>query len=312
MEKHYLRILTKNKNLYDSSLSITNNYLLFVDNKLKLFYMRVKKASGKTEEFKPEKIKRTCLRAGATLELAENITKEIERRSYDGISTKEILRMTVQLLGKDMPQVATRYDLKNSIFKLGPAGFTFEHFVSEILKEYGYSTKMNRMIKGAGVKHEIDVIASKDNENYMIECKYHNLPGIYTGLKVTLYTYARFLDLKDGWKRGVCQRFDQPWLVCNTKFSQDAIQYANYKGLKLIGWRYPKKSGLEVFIEKKKLYPITILKTLDKDSQDKLADAGLILAIDLLRRDLEELNKITRIRVKKLRKFVEEVKKICD
>lgn len=274
--------------------------------------MKVIKQSGETEEFKPEKIKRTCLKAGAPLELAERITEEVERKSYDGISTKEILRMTLKLLEEKMPYVAARYDLKSSIFRLGPAGFTFEHFVSELLKEYGYSTKTNRIINGASVHHEIDVVVSKDEKNYMVECKYHNLPGIYTGLKVALYTYARFLDLMEGWKKGLCQKFDEPWLICNTKFSEDAIHYADHKEIRLIGWRYPSKSGLETLIERKKLYPITILRTLDKHSQDKLANAGLVLAIDLLRKDLEELNEITNIRAKKLRVFSEEAGKICD
>ncbi len=273
--------------------------------------MLVTKASGETEQFRPDKIKRTCLRAGATLELAQKIVDEVERNSHDGITTREILRMTLRLLKKEMPYVAARYDLKSSIFRLGPAGFTFEHFISEILREYGYWTKRNRIIKGVSVKHEIDVIATKENKNYMIECKYHNLPGIYTGLKVALYTYARFLDLRDGWKQGSCQKFDQPWLVCNTKFSRDTIKYANNKELKLIGWRYPVKQGLEVLVEKKKLYPITILRTLDRHSQKKLANAGLILAIHLLRKDLEKLSEIAKIRLKKLEKFSREAEKIC-
>jgi len=127
--------------------------------------MIVTKASGETEQFRAEKIKRTCLRAGGTLELAEKITREVERESYDGIPTREILRITLRLLKKEMPYVAARYDLKSSIFRLGPAGFTFEHFISEILREYGYWTKRNRIIKAASVKHEIDVIATKENKN---------------------------------------------------------------------------------------------------------------------------------------------------
>lgn len=274
--------------------------------------MRVLKASGDTEEFDPGKIRRTCLRAGATIDLAERIAKEVEKRSYDGISTREVLHMIIRLLKKEKPYVAARYDLKSSIFRLGPSGFTFEHYISEILREYGYSTKNNLIVKGDSVTHEIDVIASKDEKNYMIECKYHNLPGIYTGLKVALYTYARFLDLKDGWKQGSCQRFDQPWLVCNTKFSKDTIKYANNKNLKLIGWRYPKKFGLEKLIEKKKLYPITILRTMKRRSQKKLGDFGLILAKDLLRKDLKKLSDKTKIRLKNLEKFSREAEEICS
>ena len=274
--------------------------------------MKVVKTTGETEEFNPEKIIKTCLRAGASEELAERIASKVERKSYDGIHTNKILHMTIKLLKKELPQVAARYDLKGSIFRLGPAGFTFEQYVAEILKEYEYTTKTNSIIRGASVDHEIDVIASKQGKNYMIECKYHNMPGIYTGLKVALYTYARFLDLKDGWKRGLSQEFNQAWLICNTKFSEDAIQYANHKRLKLIGWKYPVNQGLEVIIEEKKLYPITILRSLDEDSQEKFARIGLILAIDLIRKDIRELNRMTDIGMKKLNILAEEARKICS
>jgi len=273
--------------------------------------MKVIKTTGEIEEFNREKIIRTCLRAGATRELAERIVREVERKSYDGIPTRKILRMIIKLLKKELPHVAARYDLKGSIFRLGPAGFTFEQYVSEILKEYGYSTKTNSIIRGASVKHEIDIVASKKGKKYMIECKYHNMPGIYTGLKVALYTYARFLDLRDGWKRGLSQQFNQAWLICNTKFSEDAIQYANRKRLRLIGWKCPSNHSLEIMIEEKKLYPITILRSLDRRSQDKLASVGLILAIDLIRKDMRELNQMTGIGIKKLNILVEEAKKIC-
>ena len=274
--------------------------------------MEVVKTTGEMEEFNSEKIIKTCLRAGASTELAEEIARKVETKSYDGIPTRKILRMTIKLLKKELPHVAAKYDLKGAIFRLGPAGFTFEHYISEILKEHGYATEKNLTIRGACVNHEIDVVVSKEGKNYMIECKYHNMPGIYTGLKVALYTYARFLDLKDGWKRGLCKEFNQAWLICNTKFSEDAIQYANHKNLKLIGWRYPENHGLETIIEEKKLYPITILRGLDEDSQKKLARIGLILAIDLTRRDPRELNRMTGIGMKRLDILAEEARRICS
>jgi len=273
--------------------------------------MFVVKASGEFEKFDSNKIKRTCIRAGCTEDLANKIAREVEKKSYDGISTREVLRITISLLRKwKHPTVAARYDLKGAIFRLGPAGFVFEELVGEIFKEYGYNTKVHSILKGMCVSHEIDVIANKDNVNYMVECKYHNIPGIYTGLREALYTYARFLDLKDGFKSGNVRDFKQPWLVCNTKFSEDAIQYASCKGMKMIGWNYPENQGLQYLIESKKLYPITMLSDLDSDSLDKLASASLILALDLIRIPLNELNKITKISIKKLKILSDEAKKI--
>lgn len=281
-----------------------------------MFSMWVVKASGETEKFDKEKIKRTCLRAGASQKLATKISKQVESKAYDGISTKDILDITLKLLRKEMIPLAARYDLKGAMFRLGPAGFAFENLVAEILKEYGYETIVHSMIRGACIYHEIDITATKmkmgkQPKVYMIECKYHNLPGVYTKVKDILYTYARFLDLAEGYKKNLCQKFNKPWLVCNTKFSEDTIQYANCKNILLTGWRYPSGSGLEKFIEKKKLYPITMLRKLDKYSQEKLATVGLVLAIDLIRKDIKELNKITSIPINKLKTLSKEAEMIC-
>jgi Holliday junction resolvase len=273
--------------------------------------MWIVKASGETEKFDSEKIKRTCMKAGASEELANKIAKEVENKSYDGISTKEILHIALSLLKKEKPMVAARYDLKGAIFRLGPAGFTFEHLVAEIFKEYEYGTKVHTIIRGGCVSHEIDIIATKENNNYMVECKYHNIPGVYTGLREALYTYARFLDLQDGFKSGLCRKFNQPWLVCNTKFSEDAVQYANCKDMRLIGWNYPANQGLEYMIEKNKLYPITMLRKLDGESLEKLANANLLLIKDLVRINIKEISEITKIPKNKLKILSDEARETC-
>jgi len=273
--------------------------------------MWVMKASGETEKFESRKIKRTCLRAGASQELADRIVKEVTKKLYNGISTKEILGITLKILNREKPHVAARYDLKGAMFRLGPAGFFFESFIGEVLKEYGYSTKVRNILRGHCVSHEVDIVASMKEKCFMIECKYHNMPGIYTCLKDALYTYARFLDLEEGSHLNTCQNFDQAWLVCNTKFSEDAVQYAKCRGLKLIGWSYPQEESLEMMIEAKKLYPITMIRGLDADSIEKMASANFILALDLLRVPLRELNKITKVPLKKLQVFAEDAKKVC-
>ncbi|MFH1229751.1 MAG: restriction endonuclease [Candidatus Aenigmatarchaeota archaeon] len=274
--------------------------------------MQVVKASGELEKFDFRKIKRTCIKAGCSDELANDIAREVQRRAYEGITTREVLRITLSLLNKRKPYAAIRYDLKGAIFRLGPAGFVFEELVGEILKEYGYSVKVHCVIKGMCVSHEIDVVASKDGSNYMIECKYHNVPGIYTGLKESLYTYARLLDLKDNFKSGGQNDFSQAWLVCNTKFSEDAVKYASCKGMRLIGWNYPEGQGLEYMIESKKLYPITMLRDMDADTLSKMSSSNFILALDLLRVPISEINKITKIPIKKLKTLYEEAKELIQ
>ncbi len=259
--------------------------------------MFVIKASGEKENFNAEKVRRTCLRAGASKELADEIVEEIKKKIYDGMHTKEILNIVLKLL-KKVPAGAARYDLKRAIMRLGPTGFPFENFVAGILQDYGYKVKVGQIIMGQCATHEIDIVAKKGNKRYMVECKYHNASGIYTGLKTALYTHARLLDLND--------KFDQGWLVCNTKCSSETIKYSRCVGLKILSWRYPPGEGLEKLIEQNKLYPITILRNVNKYEKGRLSQAKFMLVKDLLRFDMVELKKKTGLPGAKLKKIVEE------
>jgi hypothetical protein len=281
----------------------------------------VVKASGETENFDPAKIRRTCLRAGASDDLADRVVKEVTRRVRQGMSTHEILEMIIELLGKEQPHIAARYDLKGAVMRLGPAGFAFEALLAEVLREYGYTAVVHNMVQGACVVHEIDVIATKPYEprpglkelkTYMVEAKYHHATGIYTGLKEALYTYARFLDLQEGNKLGKCQRFDQPWLATNTKFSPEALAYATCRGVMLLGWAYPVGNSLQDMLEAKQLYPITVLRTLDFDSQIKMATHKLMLIKDLIRVPTQKLQQITGLSDRKLRDMIAEAEMIMS
>ncbi len=260
-------------------------------NSLKIF---VKKNSGELELYNPRKVERSCIKAGASKEEAEEIIKEIEKILYDGITTKEIYNEVLRLLSEKNAVAGVKYRLKEAIMNLGPEGFAFETFFSKILNNLGYKTILRAFVKGLCVTHEIDIIAEKyannQIERVMVECKYHNLTGIYTGLKETLYTYARFLDLKDGWKKGLCEKFNEAWLVTNTKFSEEAKEYAKCKEMKIIGWNYPPNQGLETLIENnKRLYPITILSNVKKIDLKKFSSANLIVINDVLEKSCEEL-----------------------
>src|SRR3989304_3244888 len=89
-----------------------------------------------------------------------------------------------------------RYSIKKAIYALGPSGYQFEKYFGRILKEYGYSVEVNRMLQGYCVMHEIDVFAIREKEGFVIECKYHSDGGIPTDVKVALYIHARFEDIR--------------------------------------------------------------------------------------------------------------------
>jgi hypothetical protein len=93
----------------------------------------------------------------------------------------------------------------------------------------------------------------------MVECKFHSSGGIKTRIQDALYTYARFLDLQAGAKLGKCRDFSKPWLISNTKFSNDVKDYAECTGFPLLGWHYPFENSLEQLIEKRKCYPVSVI-----------------------------------------------------
>lgn len=252
------------------------------------------KASGQKVPFDINKVETTCIRAGADSHLAKKIAKQVESKAHYGMTTKEIYRLVLRFLSDNGNRaIKHRYRLKESIMRLGPAGFSFESYVSQILANFGYKTKSIRvMMSGRCVTHEIDLsLESQDGKKWLVECKYHNFPGRYTGLKESLYTHARFLDLAD--------RFDNEMLVCNTKASTDAITYATCIGQKLLSWRFPPSMGLEKMIEMKKLYPITILNP-SKMELESLSKNNLMIARDLLDVDITDLAARTRISIKRL------------
>lgn len=263
--------------------------------------MYVIKTSGEKEKFIPGKIYATLIRSGAEGKVAKEIVNRIKREAYNGISTREVLDKALDLLRKQKPEISARYDLKRAIMNLGPTGFPFEKFFAEILRNYGYETKTDQVIRGKIITHEVDIIARKKYD-YMVECKYHNSPGIYTDVKVVLYVYARFLDLKN--------KFDQPWVATNTKCSNQAINYARGVKMKVTSWEYPAGESLRDLIEEKKLYPITILKSLNNEVTWKLSNAGIFIAKDLVTMGFDELKSRTKIQENILRKLVAEAKSV--
>jgi hypothetical protein len=128
-----------------------------------------------------------------------------------------------------------------------------------------------------------------------------------------LETFARLLDLREGFEAGLNSiNFKRALIICNTKFSEHAKKYAEAKGIQLIGWSEPEEKGLERMIEEKKLYPITFLKILDKESQEKFLKSGIVLLKQLIEQDPKELSRKTKISITKIKIFLNSAKKILS
>jgi hypothetical protein len=242
----------------------------------------VTKASGEIAPFSEEKLRNSLLRSGADLNNANAIISEIKPQLYPGISTKKIYQMTFKLLRNNARHFAARYHLKKAIMELGPSGFPFEKYIGEIFRNQNYTITIGSIEEGKCVKHEIDVIAKKENKKLLVECKYHNQPGIFSDVKIPLYIHSRFIDVTAEWtKKNPVQEIYEGWVVTNTKFSVDAIQYGTCAGLRLMGWDYPANASLKNLVDKFKLYPITCLTALTKSEKEFLLGKKVVLAREL-------------------------------
>lgn len=275
--------------------------------------IQVKKASGELEPFDEEKIMLSLKNAGANPKLGNNIVSGLKKKLYNGMPTQEIYSHVLKKLKNEKYPVSAKYNLKRSIMELGPTGFPFERFVAMLLKHYGYEVKVDVNVFGRCVSHEVDVVAKKKNQHFMVECKFHNQPGIHTDVRVALYVKARFEDISTVWgKKPENQvEFYQAWLVTNTKLTSDAIQFGECAGMKLLGWNYPAEGSLRDLIEDSGLHPITCLFSLSRYQKALLLSQNIVLC-----RDIQNLAPdvflSARVSDQQKKKLLEEANAICN
>ncbi len=242
----------------------------------------------------------------------DSIEKEIGQRLYPGITTREIYRRAFSMLRKASAHLAAKYKLKKALQELGPSGYPFEKYVGEILKHEGYKTRVGQIVQGHCVQHEVDVIASKDDQHFMVECKFHSEQVRKCDVKIPLYIHSRFLDVEKAWEQrpGHGHKFHQGWVVTNTRFTTEAIQYGTCAGLNLVSWDFPKKSSLRERIDGSGLHPVTCLTTLTKKEKQLLLDKGIVLCQELCQN--EKLLKEIGVQPAREKKVMEEARLICE
>lgn len=270
--------------------------------------MKVRKGSGKLVAFNPNKVRASLRRTGASPQLIDEVMAEVEPKVKDGMSTGQIYAMVHKVLKKKNTCVACRYNLRDALFKLGPAGFKFEHYVASILNAYGYHAEVpENELPGVCVDHEVDVIAEKDKRRIMIEAKFRNDPTHYVNLKDTMATWSRFLDLVDAARVKKGADFDEVWIVTNARFSDRSRAFGVCKGMRLIGWNYPKEHSLEQMVDHNLLYPLTVIDGLTQSELDRLSKKGWMLCKEVADRDGQYMTSQTGIPQERM----EEIKAIC-
>ena len=246
--------------------------------------MRIIKRSGEIEDFDLNKLKTSLRRSAVDEQLIIQITNEVEKNLREGMTTKQVYKMAYKMLKSKSRVSASKYKLKKALLQLGPSGFPFEKLVGKLLSNEGYFTEVGVMVQGHCVRHEVDVIAQKDSDHYMIECKYHSNQGRFCDVKVPLYIQSRFIDVSTEWKKNPDHNLKKykGWVYTNTRFTSDAIQYGTCIDLGLTSWDYPEGNGLRERIDKSGMHPITALTTLTKFEKTQLMDNGVVICKELL------------------------------
>ena len=241
----------------------------------------VTKASGNIESFSVVKLKNSLARAKATTGEIDAVIETLLPTLYQGISTQKIYSEAFRLLKQHSKHHAARYYLKRGIMELGPSGFPFEIFISELFKHKGYSVQVGKILQGQCITHEVDLIAEKENEIHLMECKYKNQAGVAVDVKTPLYIHSRFEDVLANKLLSYKQRTFTGWVITNSKFTSDAIAYGSCKGMRLLGWDYPLDNSLKDWIERSGLYPLTCLTSLKRSEMEWLLAKGYVLVKDV-------------------------------
>jgi hypothetical protein len=244
----------------------------------------ITKISGERELWDQKKLERSLRAAGASDEMIKEIVVHVEKDLRDGISTRDIYTHAFQLLKRYSRPVAAQYSLKQAIMQLGPSGFPFEKFIAAMLAAQGYITHTGVIVQGACVSHEVDVVAEKSGERILVEAKYHNSVETKSDVKVALYVHARFQDIQkrlDVSAAGLGV-FTRAWLITNTSFTSQAIQYAACVDLALTGWNYPRGHTLQDIVQSTQTHPLTCLTTLSQNHKTALLESGVVLCRDIV------------------------------
>lgn len=244
----------------------------------------IRKASGQTESFDVNKFRRSLDNAGADAFAINEITRQIQDELYTGIPTRKIYAIAYRLLKKMQNHSALRYKLKSALLQLGPTGYPFEQLIGELYRKIGYTTEVGQVLHGRCITHEMDVIATRDNEQLLMECKYSKDQGRQVSIQVPLYVRSRVDDI-------VMNRKTMPefhgfdftaCVVTNTRFSVDSEAYSECSGMKLLAWDYPSGNGLKDLMEKYGVFPVTILTQLTLKDKSLLIEQGIVTCNMLL------------------------------
>jgi hypothetical protein len=265
----------------------------------------VTKADGTRQLFDREKVVRTCLRMGASRQIADAVAERVEKQLYDGIPTSKILQMTFRLLRSYKPAIKHVLDLRRGL-SLMDSKPEFEIFVQLLLAHNGFTVSPNRIVAGKCVEHEVDAIARKGGITYFVEAKHHVNYHTPTGLDESRIARAILEDVTEGFQCGSCDlKIDGAMIVTNTRYSEHARRYGKCRNILQIGWNSPANLSLQSMIEEKNLYPLSCLRGLKRETKTKLVNSRIVLIKQLIEEKPSPLARKTGIPKETLKQIIE-------
>lgn len=272
---------------------------------VEILTVSVRKADGFSQLFDREKVVRTCMRMGASRQLALEVAEKVECRVYEGTPTAKVLQLIFRFMNKEKPGVAQLFDLRKGL-SLMVSKPEFEVFVRVLLTHHGFEVSSNQILKGRCGEHEVDAIARKEGVTYFVEAKHHLSYHALTGLDESRIARAVLEDVSEGFQMGNADsKMDNAMIVTNTRYSEHAIRYGACRGLLQIGWNFPPSRGLENMIEEKKLHPLSCLRGLRVEDRLRLADFGFVFIKQLLDEDEIALARKTGLKHDTIREIME-------
>ncbi len=257
--------------------------------------MNVRKHSGELIPFNPESLKTSLIKSGASEKEVVMVYEKIELELYDGITTRSLYEKAFAYLKSIRGVFAAKYSLKKALRDLGPAGYYFEKWVCSLMQYLGYQSLHSQTLQGHAVKHEIDVIAIKDQEFYIAECKLRNDVDAKISVTTPMYFLSRMKDVSNI----TYSYFDkdryitQGWLITNAYFTKDALEFGNYYGIEMLSWDFPKGKSIKNLTDDGALYPITCLTELSDKQKQELLNKDIILVQTMLE-NKDKLQKILK------------------
>lgn len=263
------------------------------------------KKNGEHELYSEDKVIHSMTRVGVPADLQPEVLNHL-RSKFRGqfITTDEVFKHLLEFLEPRDKTSTIRLSLRQAIYSLGPTGFPFEKYLARIFQHHGYRTNVDQHLEGDCVIHEVDLVLERDNKREIMEVKFHNEGGVKTDVQVALYTYARYLDLKNK------NKIDSLGLITNTKLTLDVIHYARCKGINAIAWNYPSRGNLQDLIENSGMYPITILPELSREEKTRLIEDNIILTEDLLKLSDQEINNYQLVKRARLKRAIDSARLI--